>query len=74
MVAWLVYGGTVGIWWHSWLSQCALSWKVMGSISIEVGEIFHGLNSSGCTTAVKSTQSLKRNGYQEYILGGKGSQ
>jgi hypothetical protein len=56
------------------MSHCAISWKVTGSIPIEITGIFQGIISPRRTTAWGSTQPLNRKGYQEYILGGKGNQ
>ena len=39
--------------------HCATSWKVTGSISVEIIGIFHLLNPSGRTMALASTQPLK---------------
>jgi len=44
--------------WHSWLTHCAKSRKVAGSIPDEVIEIFHWRNPSGHTVTLGLTQSL----------------
>jgi hypothetical protein len=48
-----------GVWWSSWLSHCATSWKVVGSIPDGVTGIFHWPNPSGCTMALRLTQALR---------------
>jgi hypothetical protein len=57
-----------------WLRHCATSRKVASSIPKGVIGIFHWHNPSGCTMALGLTQPLNRNEYQEYFMGGKGSQ
>ena len=54
--------------WRSWLRHCATSRKVAGSIPDGVIGIFHWHNPSGPNMALGATQSLNRNGYQEYFL------
>jgi hypothetical protein len=54
--------------WRSWLSHCATSRKVAGSIPDGVIGIFHFR--PHCGLGVDS--SSNRNEYQKYILGGKG--
>jgi hypothetical protein len=44
--------------WRIWLSHCATSWKVSGSVPDVVFESFHGLNLSGRTKVLGSTQPL----------------
>jgi hypothetical protein len=44
--------------WHSWLSYCATSQKVMSFIPDGVDGIFHWHNPSGCAVALGSTQHL----------------
>ena len=51
-----VWGGT---WGRRWLRHCAISRKVAGSISDQVGGIFHSLNPSGRTKTLGSSQPLK---------------
>jgi hypothetical protein len=51
-----------------WLRHCATKRKVTGPVPDGVTGIFHWRNPSGCTMALGSTQSLNRNGYQEYFL------
>jgi hypothetical protein len=41
--------GSGGTRWRSWLRQCATNWKVAGSISDGMSEIFHCPNPSGHT-------------------------
>jgi hypothetical protein len=43
---------------RSWLTHCAKSRKVASSIPNGVFEIFHRLNPSGSTRALRSTQPL----------------
>jgi hypothetical protein len=52
-------------------TKCAASRKVAGSIPDGVTGIFNWHNHSGRTVALRSTQPLNRNEYQEYFLGGK---
>jgi hypothetical protein len=58
--------------WRSLLRHCTKHRKVAGSIPDAVTGIFHWPNLVGRTMALGSTQSLNRNEYQEYLLGGKG--
>jgi hypothetical protein len=44
--------------WHSWLRDCAISWKFAGSIPYGVTGIFHWHNRFGCTMALGLTQPL----------------
>jgi hypothetical protein len=44
--------------WRTWLSHCATSWRVAGSIPDGVIGIFHWYNPLGCTTALELTQPL----------------
>jgi hypothetical protein len=53
---WTVIEG--GMWWHSWLRQCATSWKIAGSIPDGVTGIFHSHNPTGRTMALGLTQPL----------------
>ena len=50
------------------MRHSATSRKVAGSIPHGVNGIFHWHNPSGRTTALGSTQPLKRNEYQEHFL------
>ena len=50
-----IAGGTR---WRSWLRRCTTSRKAAGSIPDGVTGIFHWLNPSGHTMAVRSTQPL----------------
>ena len=45
-------------WWCSWLRHCATSCKVAGSFSDRVIGIFHWLNPSGRTVALRPTHLL----------------
>jgi hypothetical protein len=47
-----------GTWWCRWLGHCTTSRKVMGSIPSDNVGILHWHNTSGCTLALGSTQSL----------------
>jgi hypothetical protein len=46
------------MWWRSWLTHCATSRKVTGSIPNGVTGIFHWHNPSSCIMAVGLTQPL----------------
>jgi hypothetical protein len=54
----LVTKSSGGTRWHSWLTHCATSQKVAGSIPDGVIGIFHSRNPSGRTMALGSTQPL----------------
>ena len=54
--------------WRIWLSHCARSRKVAGSIHDGVIEMFHWHNPSG----LEVDSSSNRNEYQEYFLSGTG--
>ena len=60
-----------GTQWRSWLTHCATSQKVAGSIPNGVTGIFHWPNPSGRTMAPGVDSASNRNGYQEYFLGVK---
>jgi hypothetical protein len=58
--------------WRGWLTHLVTSRKVAGSIPNGVTAIFRWLNPSGRTMTLGSTQTSNRNGYDWYLLGGKG--
>jgi len=61
-----------GTQWRSWLRHCAKIRKVAASILDGVIGIFHWHYLPGRNMALRSTQYLDRNEYQEYFLGVKG--
>jgi hypothetical protein len=58
--------------WGIWLSHCATSWKVAGSIPDFVSGIFQFHNSSGWTMTLAVDSASNNTEYLEYFLGGKG--
>jgi len=63
---------TGGTWWRSWLSHCATSRKVAGSIPDGVIGIFTWPNSSSRNVALWLTQPLTEMSTRNISLGGKG--
>ena len=59
--------------WRGWLSHCATSQRVAGSIPGGVTGIFRLHNPSGSTLTLGVDSAFNRNEYQEYFLGGKDS-
>jgi hypothetical protein len=53
------------------LRNCAMNWKVVGSIPDGVIGIFHRHNPSGCTLAMGSTQPLTEMGTRSISWGVK---
>jgi hypothetical protein len=54
-----------------WLRHCATNWKVTGSISDGVIEIFHWHNPFGHTYGPGVDSASNKNENQEYFLGVK---